>query len=409
MRKILLTGVAVLGMLTGKTAYVFAQGVQSPLPPAFTEGVPSVPLPIQAANNANNKGPVAQPGGIANPTPGSIVVHLNGRVVFGLADEFSSLNVVKAPGTTAPQKVDPFATTGFMRIFFGADGMAINGLRYGGSIELRQNFGPAAGSTASSGGSANSLNSVVFVRREFSYLASEKFGIVRFGQADGPIGLFDNGITTFQNFDTGGWDSDLDGTIPANAQLSFPFSSLQGAEYVPSKIVYISPRLAGFDFGFAYAPNNGALNQGPSINSITSGATTLTTCGVAASGCPTLATSNVALDGTRFRNYTETGFRYQGDVGPIGIYGFGLYVNSGHVNVSPAVPGSRFDGLNYGDFGLAATYRGWTIGGHETIGQYNGVNGLQPRGGARGNAWLAGIQYQSGPWVAGGSYYVYNS
>jgi hypothetical protein len=117
--------------------------------------------------------------------------------VFGLADKSSSLNVFKAPGTTAPQKVDPFATTGFMRIFFGADGMAIDGLRYDGSIKLRQDFGPAAGSTASSGGSANSFNSVVFVRREFSYVASDKFGTFRFGQADGPIGLFDNGITTF--------------------------------------------------------------------------------------------------------------------------------------------------------------------------------------------------------------------
>src|SRR4029077_5428760 len=145
-----------------------------------------------------------------------------------------------------------------------------------------------------------------------------------------------------------------------------------------------------FDFAFAYAPNNDALNQGPNINSQTSTASTLTTCAVAASGCPTLAASNVALDGTRFRNYTETGVRYQGNVGPVGLYGFGIYVNSGHVNVNPPVAGSQFNGLNYGDFGLAATYGGWTIGGHATVGQYNGVNGVQARGGGAPNTLVGG-------------------
>jgi predicted porin len=197
--------------------------------------------------------------------------------------------------------------------------------------------------------------------------------------------------------------------VPGNAQVTFPFSSLQGAEYIPSKFVYLSPQIAGFDFAFAYAPNNGALNQGPNINSLTSTAATLTTCGVAASGCPTLASSPIALDGSRFRNYTETGIRYQGNVGPVGLYGFGLYVNSGHVNVNPPVAGSQFNGLNYGDVGLAATYGGWTIGGHGTFGQYNGVNGLQPKGGAPATAWLAGLQYTTGPWVAGASYYVFDS
>jgi hypothetical protein len=183
-----------------------------------------------------------------------------------------------------------------------------------------------------------------------------------------------------------------------------PILLFQGAEYIPSKFVYLSPQIALLIiFAFAYAPNNGALSQGPNINSLTSTAATLTTCGVAASGCPTLASSPIALDGSRFRNYTETGIRYQGNVGPVGLYGFGLYVNSGHVNVNPPVTGSQFNGLNYGDFGLAATYGGWTIGGPGTFGQYNGVNGLQPKG-ERRQQQLAGLQYTTGPWVAGASY-----
>ncbi|MGC1298471.1 MAG: porin [Alloacidobacterium sp.] len=411
MRGFLLTGsaVALLSMTTINVDTALAQtGSQNP-PPNVMEGVAATPLPIQSANNSNNRSVLPQSNGIANPTPGSIVVHLNGRVLFAGVVESSTLDVFKATPNLPPAKLDAFGTVGFMRIFSGVDAMATNGLRYGASIELRQDFGPAAGSTANSGGSANSFSSTVFVRRAFTYLATDKVGIIRLGQGDGPIGLFDLGVTTFQTFDTGGWDSDLTGTVPGNAQLSFPFSSLQGAEYIPSKLVYISPQLAGFDFAFAYAPNNDALNQGPNINSLTSTAPTLTTCAVAASGCPTLAASNVALDGTRFRNYTETGVRYQGNVGPVGLYGFGIYVNSGHVNVNPPVAGSQFNGLNYGDFGLAATYGGWTIGGHATVGQYNGVNGLQPRGGVPANAWLAGVQYTAGPWVAGASYYVYDS
>jgi predicted porin len=408
MRQLLLSGTAVL-LLASSGDLAFAQPAPNELPPNVMEGVVAKPLPIQSANNANNRSVVAQTNGIANPTPGSIVVHLNGRVLFGAVAESSTLDVFQAAPNLPPTKLDPLGTVGFMRIFSGVDGMATNGLRYGASIELRQDFGPSVGSTANSGGSANSFSSTVFVRRAFTYFANDKFGIVRLGQGDGPIGLFDAGITTFQTFDTGGWDSDLTGTVPANAQVAFPFSSLQGAEYIPSKFVYMSPQLAGFDFGFAYAPNNGALNQGPTINSLTSTAATLTTCGVAASGCSTLAASTVPLDGSRFRNYTETGIRYQGSFGPIGLYGFGLYVNSGHVNVKPAVPGSQFNGLNYGDFGLVATYGGWTFGGHGTIGQYNGVNALQPKGGAPASAWLVGLQYATGPFVAGASYYVYNS
>ena len=409
MRKLLMTSVAVIITLSEGATCVFAQSPPSVLPPNVMEGVAATPLPIQAANNANNVNVLPTQTGVTNPTPGSVVVHFNGRVLFGGAAESSSLDVFRATPSAAPQKISNFGTVGFMRLYPGVDAMATNGLRYGASIELRQDFGPTAGSTASSGGSANSFNSTLFVRRAFVYFANPNFGIVRMGQGDGVIGLFDLGVTTFQNFDTGGWDSDLLGTVPGNAQVAFPFSSLQGAEYVPSKFVYLSPQLAGFDFGFAYAPNSGALNDGPNINSLSSTAATLTQCGVAASGCATLSTSNVALDGSRFKDYTETGIRYRGNVGPVGLLGFGIYVNSGHVNVSPTVAGSQFNGQSYGDFGLAATYAGWTVGAHGTVGQYNGVNALQPKGGVPANAWLAGLQYQSGPWVAGASYYVFQS
>jgi predicted porin len=409
MRKLLQTTATVTFSVAIGSGTVWSQVTSADLLPNIMQGVPTLALPIQAANNANNVAPMALPNGVANPTPGSIVVHINGRVLFAPVAEWSSLDVFRASPATAPTKLSNLSNVGFMRIYPGVDAMATNGLRYGGSIELRQNFGPTAGSTASSNGSANSFSSAVFVRRAFVYLANDRIGILRMGQGDGVLGLFDSGVTTFQNFDTGGWDGDLQGSVPGNANLSFPFPALQGAEYVSSKIVYLSPRLGGFDVGFAYAPNSGALQDGPTVNSLTSTVSTLTTCAVAASGCASLSTSNIAIDGARFRNLIEAGVRYQGNFGPVGLYGFGIYNTSGHVNVSQPVTGGQFNGLNFGDFGLAATYGGLTIGGHAMVGQFNGVMALQPKGGVSANAWLFGKNPTTGPLTAGASYYVYQS
>jgi predicted porin len=402
MRELLLATTTVLASTIGFSALAMAQTV----PPSSTQGVIASPLPVQAANNANNSFVIPAAAGVPKPEPGTIVIHLNGRVAFGVVYEHSTLDKI---GGASPAKLDPVSFLGFMRLYPGIDAVATNGLRYGASIELRQNFGPTAGSTTNSGESANTFSSTVFVRRAFAYFSGDRFGLVRLGQGDGIIGLFDGGVTTFQNFDTGGWDGDFSGSIPGNANLAFPFSSLQGSEYGSSKFVYLSPRVLGFDFGFAYAPNSGPLQDLPNVSSLTSTAGTLTTCAVAASGCPALASSSVALDGARPRNFTETGVHYQNQFGGVGVNAFGIYVNSGHVNVSRSIAGSQFDGQSYGDFGLTFDYAGFTVGGHATTGRFNGVNGLAPHGGAKGNAWLVGAQYAIGPLTVGASYFDYTS
>jgi predicted porin len=402
MRELLLATTTVLASAICYGTVTMAQTA----PPAPTEGVVASPLPVQAANNSNNSSVI--PGnGFPTPAPGTIVIHLNGRVAYAVVDSKTSLDNISGGAPAA--KLDPVSFLGFLRLYPGIDGMATNGLRYGASVEIRQDFGPTAGSTANSGGSANSFNSTLFVRRAFTYLASDNVGIVRLGQGDGIIGLFDLGVTTFQNFDTGGWDGDFSGSLPGNANVAFPFPALQGTEYVPAKFVYMSPKLFGFDFGFAFAPNSAALQDLPTVNSLTSTAPTLTTCAVAASGCAALASSTVPLDGSRFRDFTETGLRYQSHIGPVGVNAFGIYVNSGHVNVSPAVAGSQFDGLSYGDMGLTFDYGGFTVGGHATTGRYNGVNALAPKGGVGGEAWLVGAQYANGPIVVGASWFDYSS
>ena len=81
--------------------------------------------------------------------------------------------------------------------------MATNGLRYGAAIEIRQNFTGQISNAGSSGASGYSSLETLYVRRAFTYVAGEQWGIVRAGQADGVIGIFDNGVTTFQFLPSG--------------------------------------------------------------------------------------------------------------------------------------------------------------------------------------------------------------
>ena len=303
MRKFLLASVATLGT-GGLMGAAFAQAPAG----APTQGQAAYPLanPTAFANTNNNYQAPALPGALANPTPGTIVVHINGKVQTTFQSEWGSADTHQitataaqaalsgnanaapagspggpaltvtvpaggfAPGTTVTipttplatslgtngigvVKLNPYALDSFMRLYFGADAMATNGLRYGAAIELRENFTGQISSNTSTDASGYSSLSTVFVRRAFTYVAGENWGIVRFGMADGVIGIFDNGVTTGQfliNGFGGGDNQNVSG-----AGIPFFFLSTQGAEYDNTKLVYLSPQIAGFDFGLQWAPN----------------------------------------------------------------------------------------------------------------------------------------------------------
>ena len=102
------------------------------------------------------------PGALANPTPGTIVVHFNGKVQVDFSGVWSSVDnhlVTATPrpeignATTVPSatslagilgnngigsvKVQPQNVESFGRIYAGGDGMATNGLRYGALRDAR--------------------------------------------------------------------------------------------------------------------------------------------------------------------------------------------------------------------------------------------------------------------------------
>lgn len=195
---------------------------------------------------------------------------------------------------TGPVKLAPDALYSYARIYLGADAMATNGLRYGAGIEIRENF---SGEASNSSASASSSLQTLFVRRAFTYLAGDQWGIVRLGQADGLISLFDNGVTTLQYLPTNNLQNGDDFAMltPTNASVPFFFASGAGAEYTNTKAVYLSPQFAEFDFGFQYAPNtSNGFGIGGGNDPITASLTgpgigTGITCSVATTGCPTLS------------------------------------------------------------------------------------------------------------------------
>jgi hypothetical protein len=219
MRKLLMASAAILGATGG---LAFAQAPANP-----SQGQLAAPYGAgPAANNNNAWGVANTPSGSAAagplstvvapnvdkvPAPGTIVIRLNGRVEVDVGAAFTSADKVivrsAIPGLSGPYKVNPIAVGSYMRLYPAFDGLAANGLRYGASVELRENFqsgtnfsATTAPGTAASP-SANTSAETIYVRRAFTYLASDTVGIVRLGQSDGVLGLFDTCIFTSQCWD----------------------------------------------------------------------------------------------------------------------------------------------------------------------------------------------------------------
>ena len=432
MRKFLLASVATLGT-GGLIGTALAQTPVVGVPTQGQTAFPPAASPAAGANNNNNYQAPMLPGQLANPTPGTMVVHVNGKVQVDFQSTWTSLDsrAATAPAAgslgavlgqngTGSVKVMPQAIDSFARIYLGADAMATNGLRYGAAIEVRQNFIGQISNNASSGASGYSSFETLFVRRAFTYVAGENWGIVRVGQADGLISIFDNGVTTFQFLPTGNLTGgDLQNMVGGVAP-AFVFLGQAGNEYDNAKAVYLSPQIAGFDFGIQYAPNtsngNGLGGSNNPLNASITGTGTGTGlgCTIGNTGCPTLSSGPGVQDGSRSINQSAIGVRYQGQFGATGLLAYVVGEGSQHATYTGStsaatlgntVAGSTFNGsfndLAIGSAGIAATFAGFTVGGNVVGGQMNGQLGLQPKGGAPLFGVLAGVKYVAGPFTVG--------
>jgi hypothetical protein len=430
MRKIFMASAAVLGT-SGSLA--LAQTAAHP-----NQGQLAAPYGAgPAANNNNNAwgiantptgsaaaGPLSTiyaPNVDAVPAPGTVVVRLNGRVEVDVTANFTSVDRgINANGTPNGFKLNPVGISSNMRLYPGFDGLASNGLRYGAAVELRQNWGApdrnftntTTGGVANSP-SANTSAQTVFVRRAFTYLASDKVGLVRFGQTDGVIGLFDPCI-----FYSGCWDAgvgnfnggQIQNTGP-NGAAAIPFVWLAqaGADYGNSKIVYLSPQFFGFDFGVQYAPNMGNTYQTAGLSVSCNQAST--TCINASSGS----------DPTRWLNQVGVGLRYQQTFGPVDLKAYGFYEAAGKEQLTTNAYSTadqartqtvingvrsssqtlRYDNLNFYQAGVAVTAANITLAASYIGGAINGQLSMRPTGGASMNAVVTGLTYVKGPITLG--------
>lgn len=427
MRKLLLASVAGLG----------AWGAVATEASAQTAPVSS------SANYTTYSGGMANPTAAA-PTPGTVVVRLNGRFRFFAAAIFDKDVENNAAGTGFSGTVNPvtglgtatggnkLATYGFgeyARLYPGFDGVAANGLKYGASLEIRQdNNSGAGGGTFGSISVQNRARSSLYLRREWGYIGTNEIGIFRLGATDQPTSLFLTG--NFENFNDGGWNGDVPGLVAAPAAPLWPFSDT-GSYYTTNKIVYLSPQLFGFDLGASYEPSTANVNVGSGCGAGSFAGTNFinpagtfvpaagaNSTGAASPGCDRLSSSPINAESARRRNTFDVVLRYRGTFGPAGIAATAGYIGGGHVldnstgvafNNNPLVGPIRRDyqGLNIGDFGLAATFAGFTVGGHYTFGRFNGnVANLVPSGFSDTRAYVVGASYTLGPIIAGVQYFV---
>jgi hypothetical protein len=466
MRKILLASAAVLGASGG---LALAQTFQVPANPS--QGQLAAPYAGGASYNSNNNawGIANTPSGSATagglstygalgqnfyavPAPGTVVIRLNGKVEADISAGFTSLDKVTASFTNpatinattgaitkgntiiGTYKTNPVAVGAYMRLYPGFDGMSANGIHYGAQIELRENFQPAQqtngtpGTPSIASPSVNTSAETVFVRRAYTYLSADTLGLVRLGQGDGVVGLFDNCIFTAQCWDAGVGvfqNSSFGSFYPTNAfgggATNFPWLAQGGAEYGNAKIVYLTPQYYGFDFGVQYAPNQGNSFQDSSpLASFPS----TTVSGVSASGVASPALGGDSLisitsgaTSNRWYNQTGAGGRFEQTFGAVDVKAYAYYEHAaGEDNVAggytTALPGSsafrsasanalHYDPLSFYQGGLAVTSFGMTASLAYIGGRVNNQLALTPTGGAPTSATVFGLTYLNGPWTAG--------
>lgn len=363
MRKLLLASAAVLGAAVGMAGITAAQAADPITPtmaPVHTSAFSTLPA-----------------GG-----PNSFQVHLDGRVNWYAGVSRGSLD------NTATTKTDIYDLQGYIRLYPGFTAVAANGLQYGVAAEARMP-GVGGGHAGVTPGSTSSAETIYW-RRAYGFVATPELGTLRFGMGDGIMDLFQVG--TFEGFNDGAWNGDVPGFFQGDTVPAFLFADV-GALYTSNKIVYVSPSFAGFQFGADFEPNTENLWNDNGCGGVGGDLT-----------CNRLTSQGIAFNYPRRRNTATVGVQYKATFAGVGIDASATYMGSS--TVRNTTPGAlRYNGLSVGAGGLTASFGGLTVGGHIAGGDVNGDFSLKPDGGRKELGWMAGAQYEMGPFVVGASYF----
>ena len=302
-------------------------------------------------------------------SPGSVVVRLDGRVSW-----FAGVSGYTGQSYNGTKDAS-FSFGSYLRLYPGFDGVAANGLQYGAQAEIREN----AETSSFSGAGTETL----YVLREFGYIGLPKVGLVRFGQQEGALYLFDTGRfeSGTESFNDGGWNGDIQNFfVNSSARPVYPFTWTNNLR-TTDKIDYITPSFSGLSFGVSFEPNQDAANDSDPA--------------VAEPGAADLR-----------RNTLEVGARYK-----LAYDGVGLNLSGGYLTAAPVSNTSganKYQDMSVGSVGATVTFAGLTVGGNAKFGNMNGTYEPTPDGGKSAVGFLAGAVYDIGHLSVGASYFLYD-
>lgn len=270
--------------------------------------------------------------------------------------------------------------TSDMEVHVIVQGKAANGISYGATIEIQDDFNRQA---------TNGVSSKMQLDTDEMYvwISSPQAGQLRFGDEDGVVlGAMATGWIT--SFGTGGIDGDwLDNVVGANNRPSYVVG---GGMNDSTKIIYTSPQFFGFDFGASFGFNDGEGED---------------------SGCEVLGTNCDRYDSSttgytiRRKNEVQAALRYRGSFAGVGVAGMAGYIGSGATKNNAGLSGQ---GLSVGFFGLQATAYGFTAGANYAVGRAQAGMGLLAKGQLDDRdmeQWVGGVSYTIADLTVGANFF----
>ncbi|HYG84684.1 MAG TPA: porin [Azospirillum sp.] len=261
---------------------------------------------------------------------------------------------------------------------------ADNGLEYGARIRVRAD-------SSNSGAANNDTNVSRLLNQDRAYIfAQGGFGQVRVGTSNTyndetivsrpidylPFGLFDQ-FNGFANTATNG----LTGLSQSN-NLGQGSATWPTFGDVATRIVYFSPRIAGFQLGASYTPRTDDSQNSVNRSEFASGITA----------------ADTVTDS--FQDLLEVGANYDATFGSVKVkVGAGYYWGD-----ASDVAGANYRDMRAWQAGAQVGFAGATIGASYTDWGKSGTRRSAVDFGDRANVWNVGAQYTVGPIVVGGGW-----
>ncbi|WP_353858283.1 porin [Azospirillum formosense] len=242
---------------------------------------------------------------------------------------------------------------------------ADNGLEYGGRVRMR------AANGASNVRTMDADRAFIFVNSGFGTLQagtinglSDEFGIIG-PNVEGIAGGPDNNTVEFLN------GSSTYGLLPTTTNN---FRALASGD-VGTKIIYLTPTIAGFQGGVSYTPRTGDSHT--SINR--------------------------RQDNGGFQDVVEVGGTYANEFGGFSVAASAFYQFGDAVNDGTGAGATRFEKLSSVHAGLNVGYGNFKIGGSYA---YSGDSGYDKSltTKEKQDIWIVGAQYTAGPFILAANY-----